>query len=311
MGAVFTVLDKLMIMFLLLLIGYICRKKQVVSDAFMDGTAGFLTKVVIPCFVISSLQIEYTEELFRGGMIVFGTCIALHFLGLLVGAVSAKFLPLPATAKGIWVFSCMFANIGFMGVPVITLVFGGDSLFYCAFASFGFNLTAYTLGVVVLNHYSQNTEKQKIDLLGLLKAPVNSLSIVGFILFLCHIQLPEFVVDTTTMIGDMLSPLAMIYVGTVLGKIKMKDAFMEKWAYVMSVFRLVIMPMLAYFILRNFIHDNLILGVIVIGLSTPVGALCAILAAEYGEDVELASKYIFMTTVFCIITMPMIFLLFI
>ncbi len=311
MGAVLTVLDKLMIMFLLLLIGYICRKKQVVSDAFMDGTASFLTKIVIPCFVISSLQIEYTEELFHGGMTVFVTCIVMHFFALLIGYVTAKFLPVPSNAKGIWIFSCMFANIGFMGVPVITLVFGGESLFYCAFASFGFNLTAYTLGIVVLNKCSQNAEKQRIDLVALLKAPVNSLSLIGFVLFLCRIALPEFVVDTTTMIGDMLSPLAMIYVGTVLGKIKMKDAFTEKWAYVISLFRLVIIPLLAYFILRNFIHDNLILGVIIIGLSTPVGALCAILAAEYGEDVELASKYIFMTTVFCIVTMPMFFLLFI
>lgn len=51
---------------------------------------------------------------------------------------------------GIWVFSCMFANIGFMGVPVISMIFGGNSVFYCAFATAAFNLASYTLGIWII-----------------------------------------------------------------------------------------------------------------------------------------------------------------
>ena len=310
MDAIFTVLDKLMIIFFLLMIGYFCRRKNIMGREFMEDFAGFLTRIIIPCFVISSLQIEYTEELFRGGATVFLVCVIMHFWGLLVGWASFRLLKVPQNAKGIWIFSCMFANIGFMGVPVIAMIFGGNSVFYCAFASFAFNTTAYTLGVVVLQKCGENPQSQKIDVKKLLLAPVNVATAAGLVLFLLDIRLPGPVKDTVSMIGGMLSPLAMIYIGAILGKFDFKETITEKWVYPVSFFRLVFMPLSSYFILKPFIHDKLILGVIVVGLSTPIGAFCAILAAEFGADEALASKYIFVTTVLCIFTMPIFFMLF-
>lgn len=310
MGAMITVLDKLMIIFTLMLIGYICRKKKIVDDNFMEGIGGFLTRIIIPCFVISSLQIKYTLELFREGTLVFVVCVIMHFVGLLIGWISCFVLKVPQKEKGIWIFSCMFSNIGFMGVPVISMVFGVESVFYCAFASFAFNMTAYTLGVVVLDKYNENPNKNKVNFRQLMKAPVNLATVLGILLFVMRISLPGPIKETVSLVGEMLSPLAMIYVGGILGKLSFKEAITEKWAYAVSLFRLIFMPLFGYIILSPFIHDKLILGVIIVGLSTPVGAFCAILAAEFGGDETLASKYIFVTTVLCIFTMPLFFLLF-
>jgi hypothetical protein len=310
MGAILTVLNKLLIIFFLLLIGYFCRKKKIMGDSFVEDFAGFLTRIIIPCFVISSLQIDYSPELFRGGATVFLVCVIMHFWGLIVGWLSFRVLKVPEKAKGIWIFSCMFANIGFMGVPVIAMIFGGNSVFYCAFASFAFNTTAYTLGVIVLQRCGDNPEGSKVDMKKLLLAPVNVATLVGLLLFLGNIRLPAPIKDTVSMVGGMLSPLAMIYIGAILGKFDFKETIMEKWAYPVSFFRLIFMPLSSYIILKPFIHDQLILGVIVVGLSTPIGAFCAILAAEFGADEALASKYIFVTTVLCIFTMPIFFMLF-
>jgi len=230
MEAVFTVLNKLMIIFFLILIGYGCRKKKIVDDSFMEGIAGFLTRIIIPCFVISSLQIDYTPELFRDGATVFIVCVIMHFWGLVVGWLSFRFLKVPQKAKGIWIFSCMFANIGFMGVPVISMIFGGNSVFYCAFASFAFNITAYTLGVVVLDKCTENSDSSKVNMKQLLKAPVNVATVVGILLFVMNVRLPEPMKDTVDMVGGMLSPLAMIYIGGILGKFDFKETVTEKWA---------------------------------------------------------------------------------
>lgn len=310
MGAVFTVLNKLMIIFFLILIGYVSRKKKIVDDGFMEGIGGFLTRIIIPCFVISSLQIDYTPELFREGATVFMVCVIMHFWGLIVGWLSFRLLKVPQKAKGIWIFSCMFANIGFMGIPVIAMIFGGNSVFYCAFGTFAFNITSYTLGVVVLDRCTEGSDGGKVNMKQLLKAPVNVATVVGILFFVMNIRLPEAMKDTVDMVGGILSPLAMIYIGGILGKFDFKETVTEKWAYAVSFFRLIFMPLSSYLILKPFIHDNLILGVIVVGLSTPIGAFCAILAAEFGADEELASKYIFVSTLLCIFTMPPIFMLF-
>ncbi|MDD4842861.1 MAG: AEC family transporter [Anaerotignum sp.] len=310
MEAILTVLDKLMIIFFLLLIGYFCRKKQIVGDRFMEDFAGFLTRIIIPCFVISSLQIDYTPELFRDGALVFIVCVIMHLWGLVVGWVSFRLLKVPQKAKGIWIFSNMFANIGFMGIPVIAMIFGGNSVFYCAFATFAFNIMSYTLGAVVLQKCSDNPDNKKVNMKKLLKAPVNVATVVGILFFVLNIRLPGPMKDTVSMVGGMLSPLAMIYIGGILGKFNFKETISEKWAYPVSFFRLIFMPLSSYIMLKPFIHDKLILGVIVVGLSTPIGAFCAILATEFGADEALASKYIFVSTVLCIFTMPLFFMLF-
>lgn len=276
----------------------------------MQDFAGFLTRIIIPCFVISSLQIDYTPELFREGAMVFVVCVMMHLWGLMVGWISFRVLKVPPKAKGIWIFSCMFANIGFMGIPVIAMIFGGSSVFYCAFATFAFNIMSYTLGAVVLQKCSENPDGHKVNMLKLLKAPVNVATVVGILFFVLNIRLPGPMKDTVDMVGGMLSPLAMIYIGGILGKFNFKETITEKWAYPVSFFRLIFMPLSSYFILKPFIQDTLILGVIVVGLSTPIGAFCAILAAEFGADEALASKYIFVSTVLCIFTMPVFFLLF-
>ncbi|MDD3394009.1 MAG: AEC family transporter [Anaerotignum sp.] len=310
MEAVLTVLDKLMIIFFLMLIGYVCRKKKIVGDAFMEEFGGFLTGVIIPCFVISSLQIDYTPELFRDGATVFIACVIMHIWGMIVGWLSFRVLRVPQKAKGIWIFSCMFANIGFMGIPVIAMIFGGSSVFYCAFGTFAFNIMSYTLGAVVLQKCSENPDKNKVNMKKLLKAPVNVATVVGILFFVLNIRLPGPIKDTVNMVGGMFSSLAMIYIGGILGKFNFKETVTEKWAYAVSFFRLIFIPLSSYFILKPFIHDQLILGVIVVGLSTPIGAFCAILAAEFGADEALASKYIFVSTLLCIFTMPLFFMLF-
>lgn len=310
MGAIFTVLNKLAIIFLLLLIGYFCRKKKIIGESFMEDFAGFLTRIIIPCFVISSLQIEYTPALFREGATVFIACVMMHLWGLVVGWLSFRVLRVPQKAKGIWIFSNMFANIGFMGIPVIAMIFGGNSVFYCTFGTFAFNIMSYTLGAVVLQKCSDNPDGNKVNMKKLLQAPVNVATVVGLLFFVLNIRLPGPMRDTVNMVGGMLSPLAMIYIGGILGKFNFKEMFSEKWAYPVSFFRLIFIPLSSYIILKPFIHNQLILGVIVVGLSTPIGAFCAILAAEFGADEALASKYIFVSTVLCIFTMPLIFMLF-
>ena len=103
----------------------------------------------------------------------------------------------------------------------------------------------------------------------------------------------------------------MIYIGAVLGRMHLKEMIYDRWAYVISIIRLIVVPLTAYLMLRPFITDQLVLGVVIVGLSTPIGAYCAILAAQYGADEKTASRYIFISTALSILTMPFFFFLFI
>ena len=151
----------------------------------------------------------------------------------------------------------------------------------------------------------------QISLRQLVTLPVNIAIIIGIILFIGNIQLPEAIGGTVKMVGDMIAPLAMIYIGAVLGRMPLREMIYDRWAYVISFIRLIVVPLTAYLMLRPFITDQLVLGVVIVGLSTPIGAYCAILAAQYGADERTASRYIFISTALSILTMPFFFFLFI
>lgn len=163
-----TAVNKLIIIFLLVLIGCFAKKKDIIDDCFIDKFSGFLTKIVVPCFIISSMQLSYTPELLQKGIVVFVTCMIMHIWGMLVGFGTGKLFRVPHMNLGIWVFSCMFANIGFMGVPVISMIFGGNSVFYCAFATAAFNLASYTLGIWIIGRYGDGSHPVEISLRQLL-----------------------------------------------------------------------------------------------------------------------------------------------
>lgn len=310
MEALLTVADKLLMIFLLLVIGFVARKWNVVDDPFVDKLSSFLVNIVVPFFLISSLQMSYTFDLLKRGIVVFLCCILMHFVGFLVGLLTSKLFRFQRSKMAVWIFSCMFANVGFMGIPVIAVVLGGDSVFYCAFACFAFNVLVYTVGVVIFCAFSDNKEV-KLPIRKILLAPANIGTLIGLILFVSNIKLPGFISGTIGMVGNMVSPLAMIYIGAVLSRMSIAEAFQDKWAYVISIFRLILLPLLGYLLLKPFITDRLVLAVVILGLSTPIGAFCAILAGEYGGDKELISKYILVTTLLSIFTMPFIALLFV
>jgi len=79
---------------------------------------------------------------------------------------------------------------------------------------------------------------------------------------------------------------------------------------VITVFRLMIFPLLAFVLLAPFIHDRLLLGTIVLLIAMPVAANTVLLSEEYKVDATLASQGVFLSTLLCLATIPLIGILF-
>lgn len=116
--------------------------------------------------------------------------------------------------------------------------------------------------------------------------PINAAIVVGMVLFIARWRLPGPVDHAVSGLSSLTTPLAMFYVGTILTRSSIRDVLGDWRTYACSFMRLIAVPLL------------------VIGHAMPVAGFCAIFAGEYGNDVVLASKFIFITTLLCIITIP-------
>ena len=204
--------------------------------------------------------------------------------------------------KGIYSFMTIFGNTGFMGIPVSGAIFGGAASFYAALLNIPFNILAYTLGIALLN---SRGEKSKIQWKLLINPPMVA-SFLAVLLVCIKIPVPGPLSKAIGMLGDMIVPCSMIIIGASLGAQKLKDVFGDWHVYAFAPVRLFVVPLLLWSIMHFFIKDATLLGTITLLGAMPVASFATMLSIQYGGNVQMASRSVFVTTVLSVLTIPLI-----
>jgi hypothetical protein len=231
--------------------------------------------------------------------------VAYYFAAFGLSLLICRFLPSSDTEKGVFQFMLIFPNVGFMGIPVSEAILGPGSLFYVILFNLPFNFLVFTMGVYLL----ARGRPGKMDL-RLLVTPGLVASLIGLALFLAGYTLPAPAGITLDWIGKATTPLAMLVVGALLATLPVSRLAGDRRIMVITAFRLVIFPVLAFALLVPFIHDRLLLGTIVLLIAMPVAANTVLLSEEYKVDATLASQGVFLSTLLCLATIPLIGILF-
>ncbi|HOV67811.1 MAG TPA: AEC family transporter, partial [Methanoregulaceae archaeon] len=108
------------------------------------------------------------------------------------------------------------------------------------------------------------------------------------------------------MLGDLTTPLSMVVIGALLARLDARTIFGNPRVYLFSAVRLLVMPLATFAVLRAVLDDPLVLGVLVMMAAMPGATNAALFAEEYGVNPELASQAVFVTTLFCIVTFPLV-----
>lgn len=302
------VLMKVLVLFILIIIGYAARHLNVFSDDVTRGLNGILIKITLPALILASLQKEFSQELLVLSFKLLAISFAVYGFCFLLALIMPFFLRPRHAEKGVFQFIIMFSNVGFMGFPILSAIFGEEALFYASIYNLPFNLLTFTLGVYLLVKNSHNDFKFAKE--HILNPGVFSV-IIGFLLFIFSVKLPVFIGEPIKLLGDTTIPLSMFLIGAMLRKGKLHHIFMNWRIYIISIIRLIAIPFILYFTLRNFISDRLFLGVIVIIAAMPAAASAPILAEEFGGSSEIAAQGVFISTLLSVVTIPLISLLFI
>lgn len=303
MTAFFTVADKLITLFIYIIIGYAIRRSNVVDSKFESGLIKFLMSVSLPALVINTFQTSYTPELLKRGALIYLVSLIIYVFSIIIGVLSGWLLKIDKKSLGVWIFAVVFPNHCFMGWPVMSAVFGEDALFYAAFANLGFSTFAYTYGIYIISKYGENKDN-KMSLKSLILTPINVSILIGIIMFVTGLSLPSSIGSAVSGLGSVTTPLAMIYCGMLLNGNKILSVFGDWRVYAVSFIRLIFIPVLVFIFAKIFITDQMVLSVLVIGHSMPVAGFCALFAGQYGGDAVLASKFIFVSILICIVTIP-------
>lgn len=308
------VLGKVLILFLLLLAGFIARRLKIFDNTTTRGINNIILKVTLPALTIVSMQMNYNTSLLVESVQLLFISICVYATSFFIALVIPFILKPHNGEKGVFQFVIIFSNVAFMGFPVVKSVFGESALFYAAIYNLPFNFLTFTLGVILLMQdrlFSRTSEvgsTYKISLKQVLNPGVISV-IIGFALFTMNIHLPQVIKEPMELLGNVTIPMSMFVIGAILAQNSLTKAFTNWRLYILSGLRLLVLPCILWLILRNFIDNKMFLGVIVLICGMPAAASTPILAQAYGGNYETAAQSVFLSTMLSIFTIPLLALL--
>lgn len=306
-------LEQMVVLFLLMGIGYLCYKKNFITDEVSKKLSAIVVNIANPAMVLTGCM---GEEKIKGRELLLTVVIilAIYLVLILIAQLLPWALHIEKKSHGVYKAMTIFSNIGFMGFPVISALYGSSALLYAALFTIPYNILIYTYGVASMSirkedekAVSEEKDKSRIGLLlgRILNAGVIA-CIVTIIVYLFQVPIPAMLGSTITHLSNLTAPLSMMVIGASLATIDLKKLFTDVKLLVFSVIKLLVIPIVGVLIIKRFVSNEMICGVCMVMLATPVGSMTAMLAQQYDGDYEMASKGVALTTILSVVTIPLV-----
>lgn len=299
----------MLVLFLIMMVGFICRRRGLLSDEAVKKISGLVVSVTNPALILSS-GINPDEVLPLTTLAkIFALAIVVYIAIIIVAMVLPVILHVDRKDRGVYQAMMIFSNIGFMGFPLITAVYGSDAMVMATAFIVPYNVLIYTFGVRVMSEGGSQAASGKKTAGQAAKEILNTgviACIVSIVLYTTRFHIPSVLEDTVDYLSSLTAPLSMLIIGDSMTKIKFREMLSDWRMSVFSIASLLVVPIAGVLILKQCGISGDLLGVCMIMLATPVGSMNVMLAQQYDGNYELASKGVALTTVLSVITIPIV-----
>ena len=296
MDFIILLLKQNILMFLYLLIGYFLFRKKLIGISGSADIGRMLLHIVMPAAILKAYMTSYTPERLIGLVLSFLAALLALLLAIFISRIFFK------KEQAIERFGAAFSNAGFIGIPLVQMTLGEEAVFYISSFVALLNILQWTYGVFILTGDRNTFSFQKLR-----TNPVILSFLGGLLLFFLPVRLPDLLTGMIGSLAAMNGPLAMIVLGTYLAQVSPGSLFKERLAYRSSFVRLILIPVLTIILLGFFPAEYHTLKLaVLIAASAPIGSNVAIFAQLYGQDYTRAVKEVCLSTLLCMITLPLI-----
>lgn len=292
---------KMVVLFFSILVGFVAAKAGVLTLEGNKVLSKLLVNVASPLLILSSV-FKGDHVLTNAQLLVLTVLILCCYACMIpLSFLIPKLLHVPAEQSNLYRFMFIFSNIGFIGYPIVSSLFGASSVFYVSIFVLFFQSFCFSYGVSLIAGEPKFRFKWSV-----LKQPCLIAAMFSFVFYLSGLKVPTIVYDATAYVGDLTSPLAMLVIGCSLAQMDLRKVLGNWRIYILCVLKMIALPLLMYCVLHRIITNELMLGVTIVVLSMPIATNTTLICYEYGGDASLASTGIFISTVMSLFTIPFI-----
>lgn len=298
-------LEVMVMLFTMVILGYAACKLGYMGDKFDKKLSSIVVDITCPLLVLSSVM---GDEMPDRSLILplVGVGFLTYIILLVFGFWVPRFISKNHDDQGMIGFSLMFANVGFIGYPIVASIFGPKAVFYAALLNVPNTFFIFTAGVMLVKgEYSIRQFNPKV-----LLSPALIGAFIAALLVAFGVHTPEMIARPITMVGNITVPAALMIIGSSMARLPLREIIGSGKVYATSFLRLVIVPLSVYFLFRLCGVNTLINNINTVVIAMPVASFGTIFCMKYGRNPSLMTEATFITTLFSIITIPLITLLF-
>lgn len=317
-----TSLQSIIPIVLLIALGYILKGRGMFNDTFSSNLSRLIMSVILPAGVfVSVLHHMQTSDLWnlRYGLLVVGLT---YFVSYIVAFIMMKMLRVPPGRRGIFINMVVNDNCLFIGLPVQIALFGPEALPYFLLYYIGNTISVWMVGVflIEMDPLPQNSSAtgesvrpsgHKFSWKKLLPPPLMGF-IVALIFLYAQIPLPTILHNTLNYLGDMVTPLSLLYIGIVLHDAGLKSMALNKDSLGGIFGRFVIAPLIMFGVIITVRYiggitlEPIAMITFIVQSAGPVIAVLPIVANESGADLPFATGLVMISTILFVFVIPLI-----
>lgn len=295
-------LNQTLVFLVFMAAGFILCRSRAVSDKLSAVISQLLMNIMLPALCFKTFSVNFTvDNLAKNSTYILIGFLVLSFV-LIISFAASRLFSRNRETRSIYLYALAIPNIGYLGYTLIQAVFGDQALAIAMVLMIPQNIFIYTIGVYLLGN------DKKLSLKTLFN-PIMISMLLGATVGLTGLQLPGFIISACSSAAACMTPLAMIMTGFVLARVPFKSLVTGCKPYLISLIRLVLIPGLTFVGLRLLSVDSSVILTATALELMPCGLNVVVFPEARGGDSRTGAQTCFVSTVLCMITIPVFFML--
>ena len=298
-------LEVMVVLFIIVILGYVACKLGYMGDKFDKKLSSIVVDITCPLLVLSSVM---GDDLPDRTLILplLGVGFLTYIILLVFGFWVPRLISKSHDDQGMIGFALMFANVGFIGYPIVSSIFGPHAVFYAALLNMPNTFFIFTAGVMLIKgEYSLKQFNPKV-----LISPAMLGAFLAAIIVALGIHTPDIIARPVIMVGNITVPAALMIIGSSMAKLPLRDIIGSTKVYITALLRLTVVPLSIYFLFKVCGVNDMVNNINTVVIAMPVASFGTMFCLKYGRDPSLITETTFITTLGSIITIPLITQLF-
>ena len=294
----------------MILVGFVIGEKCWFDDKSRGLLAKLVTQVALPCYMLYTITQRFTaaDLLKMLPALRFPALSMVVLLGIATGV--ARIFAVRQDRRGLFISMFFNSNTIFVGLPINQALFGDASIPYVLIYYMCNTTFFWTLGTYLIQRDGEG--EAQFDLKTSLKkvfSPPLMGFLLGLVLVMLQIKLPAFLASDLQYLGNLTTPLSMIFIGLSVSHVGVKQLVLGKDQLLILFGRFLVAPLLMASIVYWMPLPNLMKQVFIIQSAMPVMTNAPVVARLYGADSDYAAVMVTETTLATMVVIPILMLL--